>query len=125
MTQKAWLDEELIEMIYGDPAPGCEIIAKQPRGSGRWYAYYTLIFKYDDQLWGVDYASGLTEMQEIEPFEFTKPSVYAVEPYQVTTTHYRKVEINESVQPIAAVQQHPTVDKTSKKSRAKVNGSNS
>jgi len=125
MSQKEWSEEELVEMIYDGVVEGCKVISRQPRGSGRWYAYHTLIFKHDNQLWGVDYASGLTEMQEIEPFEFTKPSVYAVEPYEVTTTHYRKVEINESTQSIPSVQQHSAVDQTPKKSRTKINRSNS
>lgn len=58
-------------------------------GSGRWTEHHRAVFKRGEEYVALDYELPATEMQEGSEGE---SEVYAVEPYEVTVTKYRKVE---------------------------------
>lgn len=72
MTEKIYIDRELAnELAYDSDCEGYEVVYNKQYDSGRWEAYCTLVIKRksDNRLFGTDYAVGLTECQERDPFE--------------------------------------------------------
>lgn len=80
-----------------------EIISDEVIDSGRWQEYHHVVFVAPDdgKTWRVGYSRGLTENQEMQPWDsedhhadYQTGAVEGVqvEPIQVTTTHYRPIE---------------------------------
>ena len=62
----------------------------------RWYSIHELVFRIEDNgpLWRVNYYEPLTELQEHDTWNDQKTiGAVQVEPYEVTVTKYRPVEI--------------------------------
>lgn len=75
-----------VEDIYDVDA---EKVSDRFLDSGRWVEYHRAVFKRGDEYVALDYSLPATEYQEGSegPSE-----AYAVEPYEVTVTKYRKVD---------------------------------
>lgn len=73
-------------------AEGWTFVADQHIRTSRWHERYYMVLRNEaGELWGVEYAEGLTESQESEyPWEDENlvPAV-RLHPHEVTTTEYR------------------------------------
>ena len=72
--------------------PGFAKVAESQTGSGRWCSYHQLVISDDyGNLWAADFERGLTEMQDIDPFEDEEEVEFGeVEKVAVTTYEYRR-----------------------------------
>lgn len=77
--------------LLGNPRDA--VVADEPISMNRWTEVRQLVFAFEGELWAVHYEVGLTEDQDVEPFEYDPEDVEAwrVEPYQETVIKYRKV----------------------------------
>jgi hypothetical protein len=63
--------------------------------AGRWTETRRILFRHEGRVWAVAYRTGLTEEQEVEPFEHYADLVpaTAMEERQVTVTQWLPVEV--------------------------------
>lgn len=67
-------------------------VADEHIDSTRWTEVRRMVFESHGKLWAVDYERGLTEYQEVDPFnDYPRVIALQVEPYQVEFTKYRMV----------------------------------
>lgn len=74
-------------------------VADDQVSSARWYETRRCLFRHEGRVWAVRYRQGLTEEQEIEPFEHYSGGVVpatAMEERQVTVTRWLPVEAGEA-----------------------------
>lgn len=80
-----------------------EILSDEAIDNGRWHEHHHLVFVAPDdgKTWRVGYSKGLTEIQDMQPWDSEDNHVdymtkaiegVQVEAVQVTTTHYRPIK---------------------------------
>jgi hypothetical protein len=94
----------LLRGTWGLPygAPGVAVINDEHFDSGRWSEHHRLIFiaPDDEKMWRVEYATGLTEIQDHRAWDDEDPNVeldgmvegVQVEPYERVVIDYKEVE---------------------------------
>jgi hypothetical protein len=83
--------------VYGTPVTRDEVI-----DSGRWHEHHEVVFMAPDdgKTWRVGYSAGLTEIQEMQPWDDEDTHVdldgmvegVQVEPYERVVIDYKEVE---------------------------------
>ena len=85
------LEDSPDDVVYGEFVPdGFKHIATIEKGSGRWFTYVWSVFERDGQYVAVEWAQGLTEMQENE-IEISRFSTFEVQPYDQIVVSFKKV----------------------------------
>lgn len=81
------------ELLYAKSVGGVQRVTITDDDTSRWTSYHSLVVTFDDEpgkFFMALYEQGLTESQDIQPFEDELEVTFReVEPYQVTTTAYR------------------------------------
>lgn len=87
---------------YGHAPHEATILLDEEVDSGRWHQYHQVVFiaPDDGKTWRVGYSSGLTEIQEMQPWDDEDNHVdldgtvegVEVEPFEITTIGYRPVK---------------------------------
>jgi len=91
--------EQAAELSYGVPGHwddaelGLTVESNEQIDSRRWVSVHLLVVKdRDGKFWAATYERGLTEYQDIDPFEDeSEVTFYEVEKVPVTTYEYRKI----------------------------------
>ncbi|MEE4598257.1 hypothetical protein V2J94_41550 [Streptomyces sp. DSM 41524] len=85
---------ELEEIGVPHDLPEAAEVADDRVSSARWYETRRCLFRHDGRVWAVRYRQGLTEEQEMEPFEHYRDGVpaTAMEQREVTVTRWMPVE---------------------------------
>lgn len=73
-----------------DEIENVEEIENEFTSDSRWENFYVAVFRRDDEYVALHYSVPATEMQEGQ--DQSVAEFYAVEPYEVTVTKYRKVK---------------------------------
>ena len=90
--------EQAQDYAYGDLDPESDpysVEANEYTGSGRWESHHLLVLKdKDGRYWSATYTQGLTESQDIGPFEWDGDEIEftQVEKVPVITYEYREVK---------------------------------
>ena len=88
---KAECENHYSYVPHDDELPdGVKFVSEESSGSGRWHEYMMTIVEYKGQLYGVEWASGLTEYQENE-FAPSVATVYPVKRVEKKVYTYIKV----------------------------------
>lgn len=69
---------------------GVEIVSNKFLDSLRWFELWEMVWREGDKFYAYAYQVPSTEYQEGSEEEFDPNLVYEVEPFEVTTTEYRK-----------------------------------
>jgi hypothetical protein len=85
------------QLLYSKEYSGIHRVSITDDGTGRWTSYHTLVVTFDDtpgKFFATPFDQGLTENQDIQPFEYDEEVEFEeVEPFEVTTTEYRPVKV--------------------------------
>lgn len=94
MPAKTFSKDELKETLYGD-SDTLESVQDKAIGSSRWTEHREMVFRErgTDNFYSVTYEQGLTEQQDIYPFQDDPDDIECpqVEPYQQSVTLYRAI----------------------------------
>jgi hypothetical protein len=78
--------------LEGHSFDGFTVVRNKQVDSSRWYAIYELVLSEDgtNRFWATKYEQGLTEMQDIEPFEDEGDEVLftQVYPHEITVVRF-------------------------------------
>jgi hypothetical protein len=89
-----FLTEDLVELSYGAPPEGYELIQNTIVDVSRWSIIHNMIFKYSGKYYRSVYSRGATEMQDEGPYsdegEFVE--CYEVSPVEKIMIEYINVE---------------------------------
>lgn len=65
--------------VWGELEPNSllEYITVTDEGSGRWASYHHMILRHKEtgEYWGASFEKGLTEAQDVQPFEYDRDGV--------------------------------------------------
>lgn len=79
--------------LEGHSFDGYTVIRNEQTDSNRWHAIYDLVLSRDgtDEFYATSYEQGLTEMQDIRPFEDEGSEIvfHRVWPHEVTVIKFR------------------------------------
>lgn len=61
--------KDLVDLVWNGGSDGYAVVHDEHVDSSRWEEIHQLVFSHDGENWLTTYTLGLTEMQDIEPFE--------------------------------------------------------
>lgn len=62
--------EDLLDLIWDDKPEGFERVLNTLTGHSRWSIKYSLVFKYDNKYYVLEYSKGATEHQDESPLQY-------------------------------------------------------
>jgi hypothetical protein len=83
--------QDLIDLAYEEYEGPIKIVDKIDQGDRRWVKGILMIFEFEGKLYGAEYDVGLTECQDIEPFDYEDDEIECPEytRYEKTIYAYR------------------------------------